>query len=412
MDRKVGVWVVGACGSVSTCAITGVEAIKAGAIGTVGLVSELEQFRHLNLCRLDQLVFGGHEIRRADLVASAEEFGRVEGVITPAILEAARPGLARWSENLRPGVSLGGGPGLRSIAPEPTAMDRLPLPEIVRAIQEDIADFRRRHGLDDVVVLYLASAEPAWTPPQEFNYLESFQALLEADKREFFPASVLYAAAAIDAGYPFVNFTTCVGSCCGALDALARRRGVPHAGRDGKTGETLMKTALAPMFSARNFKVLSWEGYNMLGNRDGKVLDDPRANLAKIQDKDNALRDILKDDSVHTRVRIDYVPSLGDWKTAWDFIHFTGFLGTRMILQFIWQGCDSALAAPLALDMVRFADLARRNAESGVMKHLACFFKAPWGVEEKGFWRQFDMLLAYARERSVENAGAKAPRPV
>ncbi len=410
MSRKVGVWVVGACGGVSTCAITGVEAIKAGALDTTGLVSERPEFRHLGLLRFEDMVFGGHEIRPVDLVASAEEFSRREGAITPALLEAARPGLARWSENLRPGTMLGGAAGVRSIAPRPAEKDRLPLAGIVRAIQEDLSEFRSRNGLDDVVVLYLASAEPAWTPPREFNYLESFMALLEADRRDLFPASVLYAAAAIDAGYPFVNFTTCLGSCCGALDALARRRGVPHAGRDGKTGETLMKTALAPMFVARNFRVLSWEGYNMLGNRDGMVLDDPEANLAKIQDKDGALRDIFRDDALHTRVRIDYVPSLGDWKTAWDFIHFTGFLGTRMVLQFIWQGCDSALAAPLALDLVRFTELAHRNAESGVLKHLACFFKTPWGVEEKGFWRQFEALQAYAAggagRRSVQRLEA------
>ncbi len=404
MERKVGVWVVGACGGVSTLAITGVEAIKAGVLGTTGLVSELPEFRDLGLMGLDEAVFGGHEIRPVDLVASAEEFARENGVITPKVMEAVRPALARWSRNLRPGTSLGGGAGVRSIAPDPARMDRLPLREIVRAIQADLAEFRRENGLADVAVLYLASAEPAWTPPREFSYIESFLALLEADRRDLFPASVLYATAAIEAGCPFVNFTTCMGSCCDALDALARRRGVPHAGRDGKTGETLMKTALGPMFVARNLKVLSWEGYNMLGNRDGKVLDQPDANRAKIQDKDSALRDIFKDDSMHTRVRIDYVPSLGDWKTAWDFIHFTGFLGTRMSLQFIWQGCDSALAAPLALDMVRFAELAHRRAEGGVMKHLACFFKAPWGVEEKGFWRQFDALLAYARGAGSRSA--------
>jgi myo-inositol-1-phosphate synthase len=412
MNPKTGVWVVGACGGVSTLAISGVEAIKAGLADTTALVSERPEFRPLGLARLEDLVFGGHEIREVDLVASAEEFGRADGVLTPRILEAVRPALARISKNLRPGVSLGGGPGVRSIGPRPMEKDRLRLPEIVKAIQKDLAEFRDANGLDDVVVLYLASAEPAWTPPGEFGAIDPFLELLEADRREFFPASVLYALAAIDAGCPFVNFTTCVGSCCGALDALSLRRGVPHAGRDGKTGETLMKTALAPMFVARNLRVLSWEGYNMLGNRDGKVLDDPTANRAKIQDKDAALRDIFRDDALHSRVRIDYVPSLGDWKTAWDFIHFSGFLGTRMILQFIWQGCDSALAAPLALDLVRFAEYARRRGESGILRHLACFFKAPWGVEEKGFWRQFDALQAYACARGVENAGVPALQPV
>jgi myo-inositol-1-phosphate synthase len=149
----------------------------------------------------------------------------------------------------------------------------------------------------------------------------------------------------------------------------------------------------------------------MLGNRDGQVLDHPDSNRAKVKDKDAALRNVLKDDSVHSRVRIDYVPSLGDWKTAWDFIHFQGFLGARMAMQFIWQGCDSVLAAPLVLDLIRFSEYAHRSAESGTLKHLACFFKAPYGVEEHDFFRQSDALAAYAaahRGRGVRVAPPKA----
>ena len=168
-----------------------------------------------------------------------------------------------------------------------------------------------------------------------------------------------------------------------------------------------MKTTLAPMFVARNLKVMSWEGYNMLGNRDGKVLDAPDANQAKCKDKDNCLRDILGDDETHSRVRIDYVPSLGDWKTAWDFIHFTGFLGTKMILQFIWQGCDSALASPLVLDLIRMADFAHRSNESGNLRHLACFFKAPYEAEEHGFFRQNEALLEYVAAHRKARVGAR-----
>jgi myo-inositol-1-phosphate synthase len=167
-------------------------------------------------------------------------------------------------------------------------------------------------------------------------------------------------------------------------------------GRDGKTGETLLKTALAPMFVARRLKVLAWEGYNMLGNRDGLVLDDPAAGRAKVKDKDGALRRILRDPGVHTRVRIDYVPSLDDWKTAMDFIHFRGFLGARMSLSFTWQGCDSALAAPLVLDLARLADLARRDGEKGTLPWLAPFFKTPLDVEEQDFGRQHALLLRRA----------------
>ena len=396
MDRKIGVWIVGACGGVATCAVAGAEAVRLGIVGTHGLVSELADFKGLGLAGFDRFVFGGHEIRKVDWVQAAEEFGRDNGVLTPAILEAVRPALAAHSKNLRPGVTLNSGKGVASIAPEAAEQKRT-LRQIVEQIKKDILEFRDRHGLDDVVVTQLTSAEPHFVPPREFHYVESFLALLEADRRDLFPASVLYALAAVESGLPYVNFTTCIGASFPAMDELAKRQGVPHCGRDGKTGETLMKTTLAPMFVARNLKVMSWEGYNMLGNRDGKVLDAPDANAAKCKDKDACLRDILKDDETHSRVRIDYVPSLADWKTAWDFIHYQGFLGTKMILQFIWQGCDSALASPLVLDLIRFAEFAHRSGESGMMKHLSCFFKAPYLAEENGFARQHEVLLAYAR---------------
>ncbi len=381
-ERKVGVWLVGACGGVSTLAVAGAEALKAGAIGTTGLVSSLPEFEALGLCRIEDMVFGGHEVRQVDFTAAAEEFARHDGVLSGKILEAVRPALKKASANLRPGVTLDG--------------DDRDLRAIVRSLQNDLAEFRSKNGLDEVIVVHLTSAEPHFVPPREFRYLESFLALLDDNRRDLFPASVLYAYAAIDAGCPYINFTTCVGSGVAALDDLARRRGVPHAGRDGKTGETLLKTTLAPMFMERNLKVLSWEGYNMLGNRDGVALEKPEINRAKVEDKDAALRDLLRDDEIHSRVRIDYVPSLGDWKTAWDFIHFEGFLGSRMMMQFTWQGCDSALAAPLVLDLVRFAEYSHRTAESGMMKHLACFFKAPQGVAEHGFARQHAALLDYA----------------
>jgi myo-inositol-1-phosphate synthase len=181
---------------------------------------------------------------------------------------------------------------------------------------------------------------------------------------------------------------------------------VPHCGNDGKTGETLVKTVLAPMFRARALKVLTWQGYNMLGNRDGEVLKEPAHRESKLRNKDEALRSILADPAVHTSVGIDFVPSLEDWKTAWDFIQFEGFLGARMSLQFTWTGSDSALAAPLVLDLVRLADLAAERGEGGVMEHTACFFKAPLGGGTHDFGHQFAELGRYALERHGKTADA------
>lgn len=395
-DRRVGVWMIGACGSVSTCVVAGAEAMRAGLISRTGMVTELEEFRGLDLVAPENFVFGGSEVRPTDLVAEAEEFGRRNGVLTSDILEAAREGLGRASANVRPGVTLNCGDGLRRVAP-PADRDRLPLPEIVESLQRDLAEFRAKHALDDVVVVNLASAEREFTVPREYAYLETFLALLAADRRDLFPASVLYAVAALESGCPYVNFTSSLGSNNPAVDELARRRELPHMGRDAKTGETLLKTALAPVFASRNLRVLAWEGHNILGNRDGLVLDVPAHKEGKVRDKDGVLRSLLPDEDLHSRVRIDYVPSLGDWKTAWDFVHFTGFLGARMQLQFTWQGCDSALAAPLVLDLVRLAEFAHRQGERGAMRHLAGFFKAPYTVEEHNFHIQMEMLLDYAQ---------------
>jgi myo-inositol-1-phosphate synthase len=213
------------------------------------------------------------------------------------------------------------------------------------------------------------------------------------------PASSLYAIAALDLGLPYINFTPSLGASPAAIGELAELRATCHAGQDGKTGETLLKSVLAPMFAARNLEVLSWVGHNIFGNLDGLVLDDPANKAAKIKDKDRLVGEILGYDP-QTLVSIEYIRSLGDWKTAWDHIHFRGFLGTPMTLQFIWQGCDSLLAAPLVLDLVRLVELSHRNGETGVLSHLGSFFKRPLGLAEHDFSRQFTLLNEWAQRHA------------
>src|SRR5262249_25717572 len=151
--------------------------------------------------------------------------------------------------------------------------------------------------------------------------------------------------AALDLGLPYVNFTPSLGATVPALEELARVRGTVIAGKDGKTGETLLKTVLAPMFAMRNWQILSWVGHNIFGNRDGLVTHAPVKKASKNKTKDQVISGIVGY-KPQTHVSIEYIESLDDWKTAWDHIHFRGFLGTKMIMQVIWQGCDSLLAAP------------------------------------------------------------------
>jgi myo-inositol-1-phosphate synthase len=241
----------------------------------------------------------------------------------------------------------------------------------------------------------VASTEPAVDISKLPTRWADLAKLLEKPAGCPLRASSLYAIAAIELGYSMVNFTPSLASTPEAIQELVLDRGTRHVGYDGKTGETLLKSVLAPMFAQRNLQVMSWVGHNIFGNMDGQVLDDPVNKQAKVTSKDKLLGQILGY-SPQTLVTIEYIRSMGDWKTAWDHIHFKGFLGTPMAFQFTWQGCDSLLAAPLVLDLVRFTERAWRNGDTGIMTFLCSFFKSPLGVTEQDFTRQFQMLEAWA----------------
>jgi myo-inositol-1-phosphate synthase len=312
--------------------------------------------------------------------------------------------LAEISARTRPGTLFGAGKAIEQLAtrdfvpPDPMAA------AAIQRIQADLTQFASDHQLDRLVVINLASTEPGFVGvlPEKWSDL---QALLSRPECNL-PASSLYAIAALQCGAAYINFTPSLGSELAAIQELARIRRTCHMGRDGKTGETLMKSALAPVFAARHLRVRSWVGHNIFGNLDGRVLDDPENKKAKVASKDQLLRQILNYDP-QTLVSIEYIRSLGDWKTAWDHIHFEGFLSTPMVLQFIWQGCDSLLAAPLVLDLFRFAELALRLKIVGSMPWLACFFKSPSGVGEHNFLVQFQMLEQWTQQCQQTAAAAK-----
>ncbi|NDH04589.1 hypothetical protein EBX93_01540 [bacterium] len=308
--KKVGLWLIGACGGVGTTAALGLAAIRNKLSDTTSLVTELPLFETLKLDSLDSFVVGGHEIRKGSFVETAQEMHQKARVFDAAMLAGA---------------------------------------------EKDLSE-----------------------------------------------SSSMYAWAAVELGMPFVNFTPSLGASFPAIQELAKIKGAPLAGQDGKTGETLMKSVLAPMFALRNWKILSWVGHNIFGNRDGIVLDDPANKASKIKTKDQVISSIVGY-KPQTLVTIEYIPSMDDWKTAWNHIHYQGFLGTPMILQFIWQGCDSILAAPLVIDLARFALFAKRRGESGIMRHLSCFFKGPMGETNHDFFQQFEMLRDY-----VEATGEKS----
>ncbi len=365
-----------------------------GRAGPQGLITATDLFAGVPLPPIDGLVFGGHDIRDGDWAEAGAEIQRLNGTIPLGLLQELSPELRRLSGTIRRGVLTNTGAAIAAMAKASRA-DGLPLTAQVERICADIAAFRQKHRLDAVVCVNLTSTEPALLPCPEHLDEAAFEQALLADRRDLVRPSALYAWAAACLGLPFVNFTPSNAALLPAIRARFARNGAPFAGSDGKTGETLVKSALAPMFKYRNLRVLSWQGYNILGDRDGAVLADSESKRAKVQSKDALLPQILGY-PLHTHVGIDYVPSLHDLKTAWDFIHFEGFLGHRMALQFTWQGCDSILAAPLVLDLVRLLDLAARRGEAGPARHLACFFKRPEGVDEHDLHRQWHLLTDYA----------------
>jgi myo-inositol-1-phosphate synthase len=392
--RRVGVWLVGAKGGVATTMMTGLAALRRGAIDPVGLVTETDPFNRLGLVAFEDLVVGGHDIRSGRLGDEARRMWNESRAIPPDLIDGAASFFAEVEPRLRPGTLVASGDRIRSLAdPDAAAVVETPRAAVER-IHRDLAEFAAAERLDHVVVVNVASTEPppALPIPREFAELEP---LLDDPDRCPLPSSSLYFLAAAAAGASYVNFTPSTGATPACLQEVALARGIAHAGCDGKTGETLLKSVLAPMFAARNLEVMSWVGHNIFGNMDGKVLDDPRNKAAKVKSKDHLLAAILGYPP-QTHVSIEYIESLGDWKTAWDHVHFRGFLGTPMTLQFTWQGCDSILAAPLVLDLVRLVERAQRSGERGTLEWLACFFKSPIGVEEQSFAAQVTMLMEWA----------------
>jgi len=392
-SRRVGLWLVGARGSISTCVAFGLAGLRAGILEPIGLCTERDPLARLPLARLENLVLGGHDVCARDLWVSAAELVK-QRILTESLLKAARSEVEATSARIRCGTVDVLDRGLPGVDPAAVALAGSSPREQITRITRDLAEFHSREKLDSVVVVNLASTEAVRPEQSEWSKLQRLESALDEGRSQ--PASILYAYSAIAQGCAYVNFTPSLGSTIPALRELALQKGVPHCGSDGKTGETLLKTVLAPMFSARNLRVLAWQGYNMLGNRDGEVLADGAHRAAKLKNKDEALRSILGGGELHTHVGIDFVPSLEDWKTAWDFIHFEGFLGARMSLQFTWSGSDSALAAPLVLDLARLADFALQRGEGGEMLHTSSFFKAPIAGGEHDFRTQFQALLDYA----------------
>ena len=387
---RLGVAIVGLGGAVATTAVAGVALLRAGAMGTTGLpLAMLPAALTDQLVPYENLVFGGWDLCPDDLAAAA----RQHRVLEPHQLAAVEAELSA----LQPWPAVGNVRFCRNV----TGQHLLPVAShaaAVEAIRADLQRFRQEQGTERVVVINLASTEamPDLSLPL-FATPEAFEAAVQADD-ERIPPAMLYAYAAILEDVPYMNFTPSCAADAPALIRLAEQRGVPVAGKDGKTGQTFIKTVLAPALHARNLHIDGWFSTNILGNRDGLALDNPESLASKITTKGSVLDQIVgyKVDS-HV-VHIHYYKPRGDNKEAWDNIDVEGFLGQKMQLKVNFLCRDSILAAPLALELARLADLAKRRKEGGVARAFGVFFKSPMVAEPgmipiHGFEQQQAILL-------------------
>ena len=391
--RRTGMAIVGLGGAVATTAAAGLELLRLGAVGSDGL--PLAGLDVPGLVPYDGLVVGGWDLDGSDLAKAAS----VHGVLDHRQVEVAGPGLSQ----VTPWPAAGDEEFCRNVSGDNTvvAQGRRAQTEVIRA---DLRRFREQESLDGVVVVNLASTErwPDLTSPA-LQTPEAFEQGLDDDDPSISPG-MLYAYAAIVEGCGYANFTPSLAADAPALQALAEQRGVPVAGKDGKTGQTMMKTVLAPAFRSRALTVEGWYSTNILGNRDGLALDDPASLASKIGTKGSVLDSILGYPVEDHVVRIDYYRPRGDQKEAWDAIDLVGFLGQRMQVKVDFQCRDSILAAPLAVELARLLDLALQRGDGGVQEHLGWFFKLPMTRDgeqpEHALHRQEAALLSWLAQGS------------
>jgi myo-inositol-1-phosphate synthase len=396
--RDIGLWLIGVGGGVGSVVSLGLAALRRKLAPSSGLVTDLPEFERALLLDPTRIVVGGHEIRAQTLRQAVLSLGERSNLFGTDLISACTDDLRATNRNIRPGTLFGAGPTVCAMADRPgIPVDRTAAAAIER-LSGDIRAFQRQRRLDHVVVVNLASSESRSANTPDFgDYVKLSKVLAKPGSRQI-PVSVTYALSAMEAGCTYLNFTPSPALDFPAVRQRAEELGLAYMGNDGKTGETLVKSVLAPLFATRNLPVLSWFGQNILGNRDGATLRDPATRAAKVKSKDKTLRAILGK-TPDTQVSIEYVRSLDDWKTAWDFIHFEGFLGIKMQMQFTWQGSDSVLAAPLVIDLARLSDLEQRSGNTGPMKHLAYFFKDPVGAREFDLSSQWRRLVEHVVQR-------------
>jgi myo-inositol-1-phosphate synthase len=400
-EGKLGVLTPGV-GAVTTTFIAGIEAIRRGLGQPIGSLTQLATVRlgkrtegrtprvkdFVPLADLGDLVFGGWDIFEDNGYEAARKAGVLERSLLEEVkepLSAVRPMAAVFDPEY---VRRLDGPNVKKGASKM---------ELAEALMADIESFRRSSGASRLVMVWCASTEVFHTPAAVHQSVKDFEAGLIRSDPEIAPSQI-YAYAALKCGVPFANGAPNLSVDIPALVEMAHDRNIPIAGKDFKTGQTFMKTLIAPGLKARMLGLTGWFSTNILGNRDGEVLEDPGSFKTKEESKLSVLEHILQPqlypllyEDFHHLVRINYYPPRGDAKEGWDNIDIFGWLGYPMQIKIDFLCRDSILAAPIVLDLVLFLDLAQRAGMCGIQEWLSFYFKSP--MTAPGLYPEHDIFI-------------------
>lgn len=398
---KLGILLPG-MGAVATTFIAGVQAIRKGVGKPIGSLTQLGHIRigkrtdsksppiseYVSLAKLDDIVFGGWDIFPDNAYQAAVRAGVLDAKHLDVVkdeLERIEPMPAVFEQAYVKKLT---GPNVKK------GSSKMHLAE---QLMDDITKFKTANGCNRLVAIWCGSTEVYRKPTEVHASLEKFEAGLRASHDDIAPSQI-YAYACLKMGVPYANGAPNLSVDTPALLELARKQGLPIAGKDFKTGQTLMKTILAPGFKARMLGLEGWYSTNILGNRDGEVLDDPESFKSKEVSKLGVIDSILQPDlypelygNVSHVVRINYYPPRGDNKEGWDNIDIVGWLGYPMQIKVNFLCRDSILAAPIVLDLALFMDFAQRAGMSGIQEWLSFYWKSP--MTPDGLYPEHDLFI-------------------
>ncbi|MBK6732751.1 MAG: inositol-3-phosphate synthase [bacterium] len=406
---KLGILTPG-MGAVSSTFMAGVIAIRKGLRLPIGSTTQMGHIRlgkrtenrqpliknFLPLTDLENIEFGGWDI----FDVSCYEASITAGVLEKDLLEQIRPEL----EAIRPMKAVFDQHYVKKLTG--THVKKGTKMELAEAVMQDMADFKKAKKCERLVMVWCGSTEIYLKRTAVHETLASFEKGLREDSPDI-PPSMIYAYAAIKSGVPYANGAPNLGPDVPALEQLAKANGVGICGKDFKTGQTLIKTVLAPGFKARQLGVAGWFSTNILGNRDGEVLDDPESFKSKEETKLGVLDAILQPDlypdlygNLFHKVRINYYPPRGDNKEGWDNIDIFGWCGRPMQIKVDFLCRDSILAAPLVLDLALLLDLGMRaKMPGGIQEWLSFYFKSP--VVPDGLYAEHDLFIQQTKLKNT-----------